>query len=175
MCIRDSLYIYLKPKSKLKIFPIKYNLLTINKQSEIRCEFEITNLSKRKETMIPNLNIELDFFKDGKLSDLNYEKEMILKLDNSQKRITNYWPTLILKSNETLKIFLKIRLKNVLLKSEDFLWLKINWDNYGHFGKTNKQNFFLLNKHSKYRNQKDIKSNKVNQKLEVFPLSLIHI
>ena len=163
-----DMYIYLKPKSKLKIFPIKYNLLTLNKKNEIRCEFEITNFSKRKETMIPNLNIELDFFKNGKLSDLNYEKEMIIELDKSKKRITNYWPTLILKSKETLKIFLKIKLKETLLKSEDFLGLKINWDNYGHFGKTNKQNFFLLNKHIKYRNQNHIKSNNVNQKIEVF-------
>ena len=165
-----DLYIYLKPKSKLKIFPIKYNLLTINKQNEIRCEFEITNFSKTKETMIPNLKIELDFFKNGKISDLNYEKEMIIKFDKSQKRITNYWPTLILKSNQTLKIFLKIKLKETLLKSEDFVGLKINWDNYGHFGKTNKQNFFLLNKHTKYQKQNDIKSNNVNQKLEVLPI-----
>jgi len=165
-----DLYIYLKPKSKLNIFPIKYKLLTINKQNEIRCEFEITNFSKCKETMIPNLNVELDFYKNGNLSDLDYEKEMILRFDNSQKKITNYWPTLILKSNETLKIFLKIKLKNVLLKSEDFLWLKINWDNYGHFGKINKQNFFLLNKHTIYRNQNNIKSKKVNQKIEVYPV-----
>ena len=165
-----DLYIYLKPKSKLKIFPIKYNLLTINKQNEIRCEFEITNTSIRKETMIPNLNIELDYFKNGKLSDLNYEKEMIIRFDSCQKTITNYWPTLILKSNETLKIFLSIKLKDTLLKSEDFLKLKINWENYGHFGITNKQNFFLLNKHSKYRNQNNIKSMNVNSKLEVFPV-----
>ena len=163
-------YIYLKPKSKLKIFPIKYDLFNINKENEIRCVFEITNTSKRKETMIPNLNIELDFFKNGKLSDLDYEKEMIIRFDNHQKTITNYWPTLILKSNETLKIFLKINLKNVLLKSEDFLWLKINWDNYGHFGKINKQNFFLLNKHNIDIDRKNIKSYKVNQRLDVYPV-----
>ncbi len=165
-----DLYIYLKPKSKLKIFPIKYNLLSINKQNEIRCEFEITNFSKRKETMIPNLNIELDFFKNGKLSDLNYEKEMIIRFDKYQKTITNYWSTLILKSNETIKIFLKIKLKDALLKNEDFLVLKINWDNYGHFGNINKQNFFLLNTHNKYRNQNNIKPKIINQRLEVFPV-----
>ena len=165
-----DLYIYLKPKSKLKIFPIKYNLLTLNKQNEIRCEFEITNISKRKETMIPNLNIELDFFKNGKLSDLNYEKEMIIKFDKYQKRIINYWPTLILKSNATLKIFLKIKLKKTFLNSEDFLGLKINWDNYGHFGKINKQDFFLLNKHTKYQNLNDIKPKNINHALEVLPV-----
>ena len=165
-----DLYLYLKPKSKLKIFPIKYNLLTVNNKNEIRCEFEITNISKRKETMIPNLNIELDFFKNGNLSDLDYEKEMIIRFDTYQKTITNYWPTLILKSKETFKIFLKIKLKDNLLKNEDFLWLKINWDNYGHFGKINKQNNFLLNKHSNFSKQKNFKSDNVNQKIEVFPV-----
>jgi len=165
-----DLYLYLKPKSKLKIFPIKYNLLTINKKNEIRCEFEITNISKLKETMIPNLNIELDFFKDGKLSSIDYETEMLIRFDKYQKIIKNYWPTLILRSNETIKLFLKIKLKDSLLISEDFLWLKINWDNYGHFGNIKKQNLFLLNKHTTYSNKKNIKPISVNSNLEVLPI-----
>ena len=165
-----DLYIYLKPKSKLKIFPIKYNLLTVNNKNEIRCAFEITNISKRKETMIPNLNIELDFFKNGNLSDLDYEKEMMIRFDTYQKTITNYWPTLILKSKETLKIFLKIKLKDDLLNNEDFLWLKINWDNYGHFGKIINQNNFLLNKHPNFSKKRNFKSDNIDQKIEVFPV-----
>ena len=157
-----DLFIYLKPKSKLKIFPIRYYLSTINKKNEIKCEFEITNTSKIKESMIPNLNIELDFFKNGKLSDLDYKNDMIIKFGKYQKIINNYWPTIILRSNETIKIFLDIKLKDTLLKSEDFIWLKINWDNYGHFGKIKKQNLFLLNKHSINSNKKTTESFIVN-------------
>ena len=165
-----DLFIYLKPKSKLKIFPIRYYLSTINKKNEIKCEFEITNTSKIKESMIPNLNIELDFFKNGKLSDLDYKNDMIIKFGKYQKIINNYWPTIILRSNETIKIFLDIKLKDTLLKSEDFIWLKINWDNYGHFGKIKKQNLFLLNKHSINSNKKTTESFIVNQNLEVLPI-----
>ena len=165
-----DLYKILKPKSKLTIFPIKYNLFTIDKKNEIRCEFEITNKSNLKESMIPNLNIEIDFFKNGKLSALDYEKEMIIRFDKDQRLMKNYWPTLILRSNETIKIFLKIKIKDKLLASEDFLWLKINWIHYGHFGKIKKQNLFLLNKHNIYSNEQGIKSINVNQDLEVLPI-----
>ena len=170
ICLIIDFYIYLKPKSKLKIFPIKYNLLTINKSNEIRCEFEITNFSKVKETMIPNLDIELDFFKNGELSFLDYETEMIIRFDKYEQLIKNYWPTIILKSNETIKLFFKIKLKDVLLINEDFLWLKINWNNYGHFGKIKKQNLFLLNKHSFYSDGKTLKSINVSSELEVLPI-----
>jgi len=165
-----DLCIYFKPKSKLKIFPIRYTSSNISKNNEIRCEFKITNISKRKETMIPNLNIELDFFKNGKLSDLDYEKDMIIKFDKNQKIIKNYWPTIILRSNETIKIFLKIKLKDHILKNEDFIWLKINWENYGHFGKIKKENYFLLNKHSFNFNEKTNQYISVNPKLKVLPI-----
>ncbi len=51
-----------------------------------------------------------------------------------------------------------------------FLCLKINWENYGHFGKIKKQNFFLLNKHTTYTNEKTIKPINVNTNLEVLPI-----
>ena len=165
-----DLYIYFKPKSKLKIFPIKYTSSTLDKNNELKCEFEITNISKRKETMIPKLNIELDFFKNGKLSDLEYENDMIIKFDKNQKIIKNYWPTIILRANETIKIFFKIKLKDNLLKSKDFIWLKINWDNYGHFGKRKREDFFLLNKHSINFNKTNNQSIYVNQNLTVLPI-----
>ncbi len=165
-----DLCIYLKPKSKLKLSPSNYNLLNINGNNEVRCEFEITNNSKTKESMIPDLKIELDYFNNGTLSDLDYEKEMIIKFDRNQKKVKNYWPTIILKSKETIKIFLKINIKNTLLENEDFLWLKINWVNYGHFGKIKKQDLFLLNKHSKYQNQKGLNSLTINSNLEAIPI-----
>ena len=165
-----DLYFYFRPKSKLKIYPIKYNLLTINKKNELRCEFKITNTSNSKETMIPNLNFELEFFKNGNLSDLDYEKEMIIRFDKNQKILKNYWPTIILKTNETIKIFLKINMKDTLLTIEDFLWLKINWDNYGHFGRIKKQNFFLLNNHLINDKEKIIKPIDINSDFEAIPI-----
>ena len=165
-----DLYLNLKPKSKLKIFPSKLNLLNVNKKDQIRCEFQITNLSSNKESMIPNLNMHIDFFKNGKLSHLDYEKEMIIEIDKNKKKLTNYWPTIILRSKETIKIFLKIKMNDSLLEKEDFLWLKINWDNYGHFGKVKKENLFLLNKHPLTNNYKPIKSIYVNSNLEAIPI-----
>ena len=165
-----DLYFYLKPKSKLKIFPIKYNLLSINNKNEIRCEFEIKNESNSKESMIPDLNIEFDFFKNGCLSQLDYEKEIILKYENKQRVLKNYWPTIILRSKENIKIFLKINLKEYCLEGEDFIWLKVKWNHYGHFGRINKQNFFLLNKHSINKNLKLNKSIHVNSNLEAIPI-----
>ena len=165
-----DLYIYIKPKSKLKIIPREYKYFGVNKKNELRCEFEIKNSSKFKETMIPKLDIEIDFFKNGNLSYCDYEKEMIIKFDSDQKLIKNYWPTIILKSKETIKLFLKINLKETSLNIDDFLWLKINWDNYGHFGKIKKQNLFLLNKHNLKSNQKRIKPMKVNSNLQALPI-----
>ena len=165
-----DIFIYLKPKSKLKLLPSKYNLLTINGKDEIICQFEITNNSKTKESMIPDLNIELDFFKNGTLSDLDYEKEMIIKFGRNQKKLKNYWPTIILKSKETIKIYLKINIKNTLLDIEDFIWLKINWVNYGHFGRIKKQHLFLLNKHSKYYEQENFSAISINSDLKAIPI-----
>ena len=165
-----DLYIYLKPKSKLKLIPSKYNLLTINGKNEVICEFEITNNSKTKESMIPDFNVELDFFKNGTLSDLDYEKEMIIKFGRNQKKLQNYWPTIILKSKESIKIYLKINIKNTLLDIEDFIWLKINWVNYGHFGKIKKQHLVLLNKHSNYYYQERLSTISINSDLQAIPI-----
>ena len=165
-----DLFNYIKPKSKLKIFPVKYDLLTKNKKNELRCEFEIINSSKRKESMIPNLNIEIDFFKKGNLSNLKYKTEMIVKSDKNQNLIKKYWPTIILKAKESVKIFLNIQMQDNLLEIDDYLWLKINWDNYGDFGIVKKQNLFLLNKHRIYNNQNNLKSISRNFNLEVIPI-----
>ena len=142
------------PKSKLLIKPIRYKIKSNNDFEEVRCEFEIYNSSSNKETMIPSLNSELNFFNKKDVIQFDYKKEILIDYGDSKKNITSYWPTIIVKSNSSVKIYMKFIFKKYLVDNDKFLWLKINWKHYGHFGLKINQNNFLLSNHKtnmKYR------------------------
>ena len=129
------------PKSKLEILPIKYEL----NSSEVKLEFKIINTSLKKDTMDPNLDIEIDYLDNQNLINTNFKKEILINEGNVIHNYKNYWKTTIVKSNSFIKVILKLKLTEKLAKDKS-IWLKLNWSNYGHFGLINKQNCFLLNK-----------------------------
>ena len=108
-----------------------------------------------KETMVSNLNLDLDFFQSKHnqyLKDLDYEESIYIYSGSIKKNIHNYWPTTIIKANSELLIQGILKFKNSDLKNKiKYIWLKIFWDNYGHFGITKKQDGLLvnLNRHNK--------------------------
>ena len=138
----DLILIYF-PKSKLEIIPQKYRI----NSKEVLFEFKIINQSNNKETMVPDLDIELNGLDDGNLINLPYKKEIIIDDGMTRQNLKNYWKTTIVKSNSFIKVFLKANTKDVLVENKS-IWLKINWSNYGHFGFIKKQNCFLLRKNN---------------------------
>ena len=62
--ILSDLYFKNSPKSKLNLVPINYKLKKKDGLSELIIDLKITNTSKTKETMVSNINFELDFFKN---------------------------------------------------------------------------------------------------------------
>jgi len=147
--ILSDILIYYSPKSNLILLPLNYEIKKKESLNEIAINFKIINKSKYKETMISNLNFDIDFLKtkgNEYAKNLTYEENIYIYDGLKKTNLNNYWPTTIIKSNS--EIFIKIILK---FKNEDFrnkikyLWLKVFWENYGHFGIINKQDCFLVN------------------------------
>ena len=61
--ILSDLYIKNSPKTKLFIVPINYKIKKKDGLNEVIIDLKITNKSNTKETMVNNINFELDFFK----------------------------------------------------------------------------------------------------------------
>ena len=142
-------------KSNLVLEPIDYKYRNKEKNSEVIINLKIINKSKQKETMVSNLNLDLDFFQSKHnqyLKDLDYEESIYIYSGSIKKNIHNYWPTTIIKANSELLIQVILKFKNSDLKNKiKYIWLKIFWENYGHFGITKKQDGLLvnLNRHNK--------------------------
>ena len=142
-------------KSNLVLEPIDYKYRNKEKNSEVIINLKIINKSKHKETMVSNLNLDLDFFQSKNnqyLKDLDYEESIYIYSGSIKKNIHNYWPTTIIKSNSELLIQVILKFNNSDLKNKiKYIWLKIFWENYGHFGITKKQDGLLvnLNRHNK--------------------------
>ena len=143
------------PKTNLVLVPLDYNFKNKDNNTEVVIDLKIINKSKFKETMISNLNLNLDFFQSKNnqyLKDLDYEESIYIYSGSIKKNIHNYWPTTIIKANSELLIQVILKFKNSDLKNKiKYIWLKIFWENYGHFGITKKQEGFLvnLNQHAK--------------------------
>ena len=136
-------------KSKLVLIPQDYKYRNKDKNSEVIINLKIINKSKHKETMVSNLNLDLDFFQSKNnqyLKDLDYEESIYIYSGSIKKNIHNYWPTTIIKANSELLIQVILKFKNSDLKNKiKYIWLKIFWENYGHFGITKKQDGLLVN------------------------------
>ena len=142
-------------KSNLVLEPLDYKYRNKDKNSEVIINLKIINKSKHKETMVSNLNLDLDFFQSKNnqyLKDLDYEESIYIYSGSIKKNIHNYWPTTIIKANSELLIQVILKFRNSDLKNKiKYIWLKIFWENYGHFGITKKQDGLLvnLNRHNK--------------------------
>ena len=143
--------IYLKyfPKSKLILIPLGYKIRRKEGSNEIIIDLKIFNKSKKKETMVSNINFELDFFKNKGieyLKDVNYQEEIFISDGSIQTNINNYWPTTIIKSDSELFIKVILTFKNNKFKKKiKYIWFKVFWENYGHFGICKKKDCFLVN------------------------------
>ncbi len=162
-----DLYNFYLPKANLFLVPLDYKLRKKNNNSEVIIDLKIINKSKHKETMVSDLNLELDFFQ-GKnnqyLKKLDYEERIYLYSGSIKKNINNYWPTTIIKSNSELLIQIILKFKNSDLKNKiKYIWLKVFWDNYGHFGITKKQDGFLVNLNRHNQNKKELIQIPLNQ------------
>ena len=136
-------------KSKLVLIPQDYKYRNKDKNSEVIINLKIINKSKNKETMVSNLNLDLDFFQSKNnhyLKKLDYEESIYIYSGSIKKNIHNYWPTTIIKANSELLIQVILKFKNSDFKNKiKYIWLKIFWENYGHFGITKKQDGLLVN------------------------------
>ena len=143
------------PKTNLILVPRDYYVRKKDNNSEVVIDLKIINKSKYKETMISNLNLDLDFFKaknNKYLKSLDYEESIYIYSGSGKKNINNYWPTTIIKADSELLIQIILNFENRDLKNKiKYIWLKVFWDNYGHFGITKKKDALLvnLNRHNK--------------------------
>ena len=75
LCIKNS------PKSNLNLVPINYKIKKKDGLNELIIDLKITNKSKTKETMVSNINFELDFFKNKGneyCQNLNYQEDIYI-------------------------------------------------------------------------------------------------
>ena len=103
--ILSDLYIKNSPKSKLNMVPINYKIKKKDGLKELIIDLKITNKSKNKETMVSNVNFELDFFKSKSYEycqNFNYQEDIYIYENNKIKNLNNYWSTTIIKSNAEL-------------------------------------------------------------------------
>jgi len=139
LLIIDFIILYF-PKSKLEIIPQKYKI----NSKEVLFEFKIINQSNHKETMVPDLDIELNGLDNGNFIKHTCKKEIIIDDGIIKQHLKDYWKTIIVKSNSFIKVLIVIKTNSELI--DNSIWLKINWSNYGHFGYIKKQDCFLLRK-----------------------------
>ena len=158
--IFSDLYINFSPKTNLVLLPVDYKIRKKDNNSEVVIDLKIINKSNSKETMVSNLNLDLDFFKSKNnqyLKNLYYEESIYIYSGSIKKNINNYWPTTIIKANSELLIQVIFKFKNNDLKNKiKYIWLKVFWDNYGHFGITKKQDCLLVNLNPHNQNKKEL-------------------
>ena len=158
--ICSDVYINYVPKTKLVLVPLDFKSREKDNNIEVVIDLKIINKSKSKETMVSNFNLDLDFFKSRNnqyLKKLNYEERIYIYTETSKKNINNYWPTTIIKANSELLIQVILKFKNNDLKNKiKYIWLKVFWENYGHFGITKKQDGLLVNLNRHNQNKKEL-------------------
>ncbi len=158
--ICSDIYINYFPKTNLVLVPLDYKSREKDNNIEVVIDLKIINKSNSKETMVSNFNLDLDFFKSGNnqyLKELDYEENIYIYNECIKKNINNYWPTTIIKANSELFIQVILKFKNNDLKNKiKYIWLKVFWDNYGHFGITKKQDGLLLNLNRHNQNKKEL-------------------
>ena len=158
--ICSDIYINYFPKTNLVLVPLDYKSREKDNNIEVVIDLKIINKSKSKETMVSNFNLDLDFFKSRNnqyLKKLNYEERIYIYTETSKKNINNYWPTTIIKANSELLIQVILKFKNNDLKNKiKYIWLKVFWENYGHFGITKKQDGLLVNLNRHNQNKKEL-------------------
>ena len=79
--IISDLYIKNSPKSKLNLVPINCKIKKKDGLNELIIDLKITNKSKTKETMVSNMNFELDFFKskgNEYSQNINYQEDIYI-------------------------------------------------------------------------------------------------
>jgi len=156
--IISDLYIQNSPKSKLNLVPINYKIKKKDGLNELIVDLKITNTSKTKETMVSNINFEIDFIKrkgNEYCQNLNYQEDNYIYENNKNKNLKNYWPTTIIKSNSELFVRIIYKFSNDNFRKKiKYLWLKIYWENYGHFGISNNKDCFLINLYGQNKGRK---------------------
>jgi len=170
----SDLYIKNSPKSKLNLLPINYKIKKKDGLNELIIDLKITNKSKNKETMVSNINFELDFFKskgNEYCQNLKYQEDIYIYDKNKLRNLNNYWPTTIIKSNSELLIRIIYKFSdNNFRKKINYIWLKVFWENYGHFGISNKKDCFLVNLEGQKCNPKDVFEIPLNNKYKAFAI-----
>ena len=172
--ILSDLYIKNSPKSKLNLVPINYKIKKKEGLNELIIDLKITNKSKTKETMVSNINFELDCFKskgNEYCQNFNYQQDIYIYENNKIKNLNNYWPTTIIKSNSEL--FVRIIYKfanNNLRKKIKYLWLKVFWESYGHFGISKNKDCLLINLDGQKQRPNEILEIPINNKYKAFAI-----
>ena len=119
--IITDLYIKNSPKSKLILVPVNYKVKRKDSLNELIIDLKIINKSKTKETMVSNINFELDFFRNKSneyCHNLNYQEDIYIYDNNKIKNLNNYWPTTIIKSNAELFVESYIDLAIIILEKK---------------------------------------------------------
>ena len=172
--ILSDIYIKNSPKSKLNLVPINYKIKKKDDLNELIIDLKIINTSKSKETMVSNINFELDFFKskgNKYCQKLNYQENIYIFDNNEIKNLNNYWPTTIIKSNSELFVRIIYKLSNKIFREKlKYLWLKVFWEKYGHFGISKNKDCLLINLDDQKLRPKEVIEIPINYKYKAFAI-----
>ena len=172
--ILSDLFIKNSPKSKLNLVPINYKIKKKDGLNELIIDLKITNKSKTKETMVSNINFELDFFKskgNEYCQNFNYQEDIYIYENNKIKNLNNYWPTTIIKSNSELFVRIIYTFSNNNFREKiKYLWLKVFWEHYGHFGISKNEDSFLINLDGQKQKPKEVFEIPINNKYNAFAI-----
>ena len=174
LLILSDLYLKYSPRSDLVLIPLDYKIKKKDNLNEIRIDFKIVNKSKFKETMVSNLNLELDFFKskgNEYFKNMDYEEDIYIYNGSRKENIKNYWPTTIIKSNSETFIQVIIKFTNNDFRNKiKYIWLKVFWENYGHFGISKKKDCLLINLDGQKQMPKKVFEIPINNKYKAFAI-----
>jgi len=124
--------------------------------------------------MVSNINFELDFFKskgNEYCQNLNYQEDIYIIDNNTIKNLKNYWPTTIIKSNSELLVRIIFKFSNNNFREKiKYIWLKIFWEKYGHFGISKNKDCFLINLDGQKQRAKEVFEIPINNKYKAFAI-----
>ncbi len=138
----------IRPYSPLKIKVSDWNLNNENNRLHLKGLIEIKNPHPKIEIMVPEIKLEPILFGIKNINNIEVQTKLTSKHHDEKERDDQYWFAYIVKSKKKtfaeFEILIKGNTPSEFLTNLENIWLKINWINYGPFGRLERTDGILI-------------------------------
>ena len=160
-----------RPLSPLRLRTINSHIKKNTNKINIKIDFEIRNTHKRMEVMIPDLRMNMTFLDGNYFDNIKVISSINTNHPDQDNRTDGYWPAYIVKAGFATYFSIEINLVSEQEIKEEFypecIWLKLNWINYGPFGKLERFDSLVIPLSNKITNINSFKSDDIYKLLPI--------